>query len=82
MSKDGFVRNEALVDEWLPELEEWASFVQLTQQDSAKLIANVLSGGKQDDGWLDRMTARIDRTVARSQRRIDHMLTRRIGTVG
>ncbi len=82
MSKDEFDRNEERVGERLPELEEWASIVQLTMQDSAMIIANVLNGDKQDDGWLDRMTARIDRTVALSQRRLDRLLTHRIGTVG
>ena len=46
------------------------------------IIANVLNGEKQDDGWLDRMTASIDREVARSQRRMARLLTHRIGTVG
>lgn len=81
MSKNDLDRIDERAGEWLPELGEWASFVRLTTQDSAMIIANVLKGEKQDDGWLDRMTARIDRTVARSQRRIDHVLTR-IGTVG
>jgi hypothetical protein len=81
MSKDDFDSNEVRVGEWLRELEEWVSFVQLTKQDSAMIIADVLNGEKQDNGWLDRMSASIDRTVARSQRRIDQLLTHCNGSV-
>jgi hypothetical protein len=81
MSKDGFERNGNLNEEKQSELDDWAALARLTKQDSIAIRNAVLNAGKHDDWWLERMSARIDRTVARTQRRIDQVLER-IGTVG
>jgi hypothetical protein len=73
MNKEGIEERD---DDMLSELRIWAESVRLTKQESAAIQHAVMDGDRHRKWWLERMSARIDRSVARTQRRIDLALAR------
>lgn len=66
-------------DELAQDLLDWAGSDQLTEHEAASIRNSILENiTGHHIGWLERMTAQIDRTTARSQRRIDQSVLLRL----
>lgn len=66
-------------EDWMPDLMAWADSVQLVEQEAALIRASILENvSGTNKGWLERMSAQIDRTLARSERRIDQSVSLRL----
>jgi hypothetical protein len=71
--------DDAEEEELMPDLLAWAGSVQLTEHEAASIRNSILENVTgYPKGWLERMSAQIDRTMARTQRRIDQAVALRL----
>lgn len=70
--------NEAEED-LMQDLMAWADSVQLIEHEAASIRDSILENDTgMHKGWLERMSAQIDRTIARSERRINQAVSLRM----
>lgn len=67
----------------LPGLSVWMDRMQLTAGEAASIRSAIVTGdAAPHDGWLERLTSRIDRTVARNGIRLDRAVGDRWRSLG
>lgn len=76
---NGFCEEWGELEEDMPDLLAWMGSVQLTEHEAESIKNSILANVAGDrDSWLERMSARIDRAILRSQRRIDQTVAVRL----
>lgn len=74
----GFCEEWEELGEDMPDLLAWMGSVQLTEHEAESIKHSILMNVAGCDSWLERMSARIDRAIVRSQRRIDQTVALRL----